>query len=381
MISFRLLNRQKLGYIITAAAILLGAFVPALANAADVTERSIALSSSSADASAVSYTINFKATTGAGAFVLDFCSNSPISTEACTPAAGLIVKSATASTSGYTANATTANVNNQVEVTATTPFVAADSVSVELTGIHNPTASGTYYARITTYDTEAHALAYTSTVLGTGAKDTGSFAIAINNTVGVSGAVLESMTFCVSGTDITGAGCSAGVTAPTLKLGNDPGTGVVSLNDGTISSGTIYTQLTTNATGGAVVNLKSSAAGCGGLINSSKPDGCYIVPALNNDIVLHTAAFGVKLGTSSVGGTGTLVPVTGSHYNASTYALNYTAGDGSGVTSTYGDPFLTTNGGQVDSKNQDLVFGATVGASTPAGNYSADIGLIATGKF
>ncbi|MDB5160543.1 MAG: hypothetical protein JWO99_806 [Candidatus Saccharibacteria bacterium] len=379
MRSFVLVSRQKVGYVITAAAILLGAFVPALANAADVTERSIALSSSSADASSVNYTVSFKATGAAGAFVLDFCSNSPILNASCTAPGGFDVGTPTTTTSGYTVAKTTAGPANQVVVASTGGISAGDTVTVELTGLHNPTAVGTFYARIVTYDTNTNALLYTSTGSKTGSVDNGGVALSTASTVGVSGAVLESMTFCVSGTAITGAGCSAGVTAPTLRLGEDPGTGVLSLVDGTTSTGTIYTQLSTNATGGAVINLKSSATNCGGLINSSKPSGCYILPVQQLGIIDHTAGFGVKLGTAT--GTGAYTAASGSGYNASTYTLNAATDNTTGVTSAYGDPFLNTGGNTATNLNQPLIFGATVGPSTPAGNYSADIGLIATGKF
>jgi hypothetical protein len=378
MRSFRLFNREKLGYVITAAAILLGAFVPALANAASISERSITLSSSSADASGVSYTVNFTAATAAGAFVVDFCSNSPITGATCTAPAGLIVNTATAGT-GYTANATTTDVANRVEVTPTTGFAANATISVELTGVHNPTASGTFYARIVTYDTEANAKLYTSTALGTGSQDSGGVALATNNTVGVSGAVLESMTFCVSGTDITGSGCSVGVTAPTLTLGTDPGTGVKSLATGVVNSGDIWTQITTNATGGAVINLKSSATGCGGLINSSKPTDCYITPAATTGTIdpVTQAKFGVMLNTPT--GTGTLQAASAT-YDTTNYRLNY-VDSATGVTGTYGDPFLNTAGAPATDMTMKLTFGASALASTPAGNYSADLGLIATGKF
>jgi hypothetical protein len=380
MSSFRLFNRQKLGYLITAAAILLGAFVPALANAADVTARSITLSSSSKDAAGASYKVEFKASGAAGAFVVDVCNETPIYKATCTGPTGFIASAATSTTTDFTdVNELDSSATNQVEVTAAAGITAGQNVSVELAGIHNPSTTGIYYARIVTFDTKTHALAYTSTGSNAGVVDNGGVAIPITDTIGVSGAVLESMTFCVSGTDITGPACSVGVSAPTLALGTDPGTGVKSLATGVMNSGDIWTQITTNATGGAVINLKSSATGCGGLVNSSKPSDCYISPAATTGDIdpLTQAKFGVMLNTPS--GTGTLQAASAT-YDTSHYRLNY-VDNTAGVTSTYGDPFLNTAGSPATNMTMKLTFGASALASTPAGTYSADLGLIATGKF
>jgi hypothetical protein len=73
--------------------------------------------------------------------------------------------------------------------------------------------------------------------------------------------------------------------------------------------------------------------------------------------------------------------VSGSGYNATTYAFNYVGTNLSGVTSTLGDPFLDTAGAPVNNQNMQLTFGATVTNATPAGNYSTSLSMIATGKF
>lgn len=51
------------------------------------------------------------------------------------------------------------------------------------------------------------------------------------------------------------------------------------------------------------------------------------------------------------------------------------------VINAFGEPFLDTAGAPTNNKNMVLTFGVTVGSGTPAGSYSADIGLIAVGKF
>jgi hypothetical protein len=379
--------RRKAGYIATAFAFALAIVVPVLASAAQVTDRSIALSSSSKDASGVTYTINFTAqSNGANAFVVDFCNDSPFIGDTCTPPPGFSATSAASTTSGFT---DVTPGTSQFIVAASSAIAKNDDVSVEVTGIHNPSSAGVLYARIVSYDSKADAIAnYTSDDLGDPADviDSGSIAISINDTIGVSAAVLESMTFCVSGSSITATNCGGSLSSPALKLGSAVGsTGVIALTPNVVSSGDIFTQLSTNAASGAIVSLKSSTTGCGGLVRSGDAN-CDIKPAQTTDIVDGgaNALFGVKTGADSgapVSGSGTFAPITGSHYNATTYALNYTTGDTAGVTSTYGDPFLDTGGAPASNKNVKLTFGALATNATPAGLYSADLSLIATGKF
>lgn len=377
MNSIKLYKRQ-IGRFIAAATILFAMFVPALVSAAQVTARSIALSNSSVSATGVTYTVDFTAVQAAGAFVVDFCSDSPVLGQTCTPPAGFDATAAASTTAGFTS---VTGATSKVTVTGT--INANDVVSVAVTGITNPSTAGPLYARIVTYANVTDANGYTSTnpdVVGAH-KDDGGVAMSITPTIGVSGAVLESMTFCVSGSAITD-NCIT-TAAPTLKIGETVGT-TQALDASHVSTGNIYTQISTNASNGAVVNLKSNATGCGGLINSSKPTGCYILPALKTDIAFGEAKFGVKTTTATNlngNSNGTLQPVAASGYNNATYTLNYAAGDASGVTSTYGDPFIDTNNLPANGQNMQLTFGASVTNSTPAGLYSADLSMIATGKF
>lgn len=368
-------NRAR--FVALAVAALMMAFLPVLAAAAQVTTRSIELSSTSKAATGVSYTVNFTAPGAAGAFVVDFCSNSPVIGASCTAPGGMSAASAASTTSGFTDVTGSAS---RVVVAGT--INASDNVSVVLTGITNPSAAGTIYARIVTYDTKAHALAYASDDLGTGNVDEGGVAISITDTVAVSGAVMESLTFCASKKTID-ANCT-NTDAPVLKLGETVGD-VVALVPTAVSTGVINTQISTNAASGAVVRLKSGATNCGGMLRAGAPSACNIAPALQTGIAAGDAKFGVKTATATdtpaVGANGAYQPVAASGYNNTTYALNYVSGDATGVTSIFGDPFLDTNNAPANNKNMALTFGASASNSTPAGTYSADISLIATGKF
>lgn len=364
--------KSPFAYWAIAVAMLLAFIVPAIVSAEQLVERSIGLSSSSKAATGVVYNVAFTADGGAGAFVVEFCSNTPVIGQSCTAPAGFSSAAAASTTVGFTDVEKTAN---KIVVTGT---IAADAeIAVAVTGITNPTAAGPIYARIITYNNDTNADAYTSTNLGTGVVDQGSVAISITDTVGVSGAVLESLTFCVSGDEIEDE--CLNVEPPVLALGETTGD-LVSLVPTEISDGSLYARISTNAVTGAVVRLKSSAVGCGGLMRAGAPTACDIEPALNTGITAGQAKFGVTA-TEIGGGTGTFQAVDGSNYNDTTYALNYVGNNATGVTSTYGDPFLDTDGAPASSKNIQMTFGASVSNSTPAGQYSADLSLIATGKF
>jgi hypothetical protein len=381
MRSFRILNKRA-GLVAAVSALLLGFVVAPFAAAATVSERSIALSTANSDASGVAYQINFTPVSNAGAFVVDFCTNTPLLGEACTAPSGFTVAGATSATSGFTdvGEPTVTTDHNTLRVTGT--MTAATPVSVDVAGVHNPTAAGTFYARIVTYVDATAADAYVPATPGTHIDD-GGVALSIKDKISVSAAVLENMTFCISGETLTancvGNGAAApALTAPTLKLGEGTGD-VLALSSAAISTGNIYTQLSTNAAGGAIISLKSGVA-CGGMkrVGASV---CDIPATLTTNLAAGTPGFGLKTNTPAGVGTnsGTLRPMGA--YNTSTYALNYLANNTTGVTSAYGDPVIDSNAAPVSNMNLALTFGATISNQTPAGLYSADLSLIATGKF
>ena len=384
MTSLKTANR-RVGSFFAVAALVLATItpglVPAFASAAQVTERSVALSSSSKQADNVTYSVTFKPVASAGAYAIEFCSNSPIVDTACTAPAGLDVTSPSTATSGFTVAQTTASAaasdHNALAVTGT--LSAGVSKTVDIAGIDNPDAAGAVYARIVTYADETAALAYQSTTLGS-AIDQGAAAFSITDTVGVSGAVLETMTFCVSGAAIAANCVGAGATPPTVKLGTEVTTGVTALSAGAVSEGSIYSQISTNAASGAVVNLKSSAAGCGGLLRAGAPAECDIAPATAG-ITAGNALFGIKVTGATADANGAFAIASGSIYDPSVFKINYAADQLTGVTSPYGDPVLDTAGAPANNKAAQLTFGASAANNTPAGLYSADFSLIATGKF
>jgi len=374
MNSFSILKSRQLGLFAVAGALLLALILPSIVSAAQLSERSIELSSSSKEAEGVTYKVNFTAATAAGAVLVDFCQNSPLIGEACTAPVGLVIPTAGAVEAIGTGN-----------TAVVTQAITAGATSVTIPNVTNPDEAGTIYARIITYLDADTAKDYVATQ-GTDAnrRDEGGAAISITNTIGVSAAVLESLTFCVAGNDNIGPNCvptnsGLGLTAPTVKLGTQIGS-VFALVPGTVSEGSIYTQLSTNAASGAVVSLKSSTAGCGGLMRfgADPATQCDIKAAVSGSVTDAAAQFGVKTATAT-GTSGTLVPSAG--YSDSAFALNFVNTNATGVTSTFGDPFLNTAGKPATNQKMTLTFAASATNETPAGLYSADLSLIATGKF
>lgn len=379
MNSFRLLDRRN-GYVVAAFALVLSAIVPAIASAAQLTERSIGLSSSSVDADGVTYTINFNAISEADALIVDFCGNTPLYGEDCTTPSGFSFGTLGTTASGFTVD------SNDANTLRLEGDIQPGSRSFAVSGINNPDTAGPLYARIATFATTANAAAYVSNpvepAVNTGLVDSGSVAISITPTVGVSGAVRESMTFCVAKDAIADDCDLVGNFPPNIQLGQDDGSGIA-LNSLDLSEGTIHTQISTNAAGGAVISLKSNALGCGGLLRAGAPGICDIKPALASGFAAGEAKFGLKTGAADSDANGDIRPFdsgSGAYYNNTTFKLNY-VDNATGITSTYGDPLLDTNSKPANNKNMPLTFGASVSNNTPAGSYSADLSLIATGKF
>lgn len=390
MTSLKTANRRVGSFFAVAAlalATITPGLVPAFASAAQLTERSVELSNSSKEMTGVDYTVKFTSgTTDAAAVVLEFCSNSPLIDTACTAPVGFSATSATAT--GFTPSQLDPTPRANAIVLAGT-IVDAGETTIPLANVTNPDNAGALYVRIATYETAENAEAYVSAAASTltGAVDQGSAAVSITDSIGVSAAVLESMTFCVSGIQIELDNCTTatpgGLTAPTLKLGED-NSGVIALDQAHLSEGSIYTQLSTNAVGGAAVNLKSSND-CGGL-KRANVSTCDIAAAntATGNAALGQARIGVAVDAADVapGALGTYAIAGGGSpfYSLADFKLNYTSGGASGITSPFGDPILQSVS-TISNKNAKLTFAASVNAQTPAGLYANDYSLIATGKY
>jgi len=413
MKSIRLLDRRA-GYSLASIGLLLGmvapAVLPAFASAALLTSRSITLSNSAADASSVSYNVKFTAPGNIGAtggseggVIIGFCSDTPLTGAPCTMPSGFSTSGVAVTGVKYAGSAAGSNgtvssidftaapnANSGVKWTAGSAYTGGTTFEMTLTGIHNPTSTGSFYARITTYADKTALDTWTDDdTLGSYADD-GAVALAATNSVGVTAYVVESMVFCVSGAN-PGPTCGTSgqaVTSPSLTLGETVGS-VKALNTANLSTGTIYAQLSTNASGGAVVNLKSDATSCGGLYRNGNTANCNIAPMAtpangSTGFSAGEAYFGLTVGAESdaPGATGTSGALDSTNgYDDTHYFIDYDAGDTTGVTSSYGSNILNTAGAPVNNKYVPITLGASISNVTPAGVYGATLNMIGVGTF
>ena len=147
-----------------------------------------------------------------GSIQLQFCSNSPLLGQSCTPPSGFDVSSATLSSqSGETGFAIyPAGTNANTIVLSRVPtLAAAGSVSYTLTGVINPSSLGEYYGRLQTF---------ASSDASGPENDHGGLALSLNSDVQVSTTVPPYLLFC-AGVTVTGFDCST-VSGNYINFGN-----------------------------------------------------------------------------------------------------------------------------------------------------------------
>jgi len=398
------------------------------AEAAQVTSRSIRVTSSVISATDVTYNVNF--TTGTTSpiqgIVIDFCSNSPLVGTTCTAPAGFDTNEVTLAlgtqvgVTGFTKDAATtpnkvvlvnaagASVNSGVAVTIPLGTAAAND------GLTNPSGLGTYYARIVTYATTAGATAYDSATVnannpGTHVDD-GGIALSTARQLTVNARVQEQLEFCVgaiASTVIdpasTPANCSAFPTATTVDIGVVD-SAAPSISPVATSSGGNNTNggvmIRTNAVNGATISyfaeqngssgrLKVAGATCSGTTTtfdtgSSTTDQCFNSNADQDHADNNFSVVGEKFGMTS----SSVLRPTGSTTTNLTRDLEY---DGTGAAaggfawdqSGTNDPATTlaSSSSVLDYEMLVLRFAARSAATTPTGSYAVTSTYIATSTF
>ena len=385
----------------TAAPLLLSGAVSAGGQAQS---RFIQLSNSNNAATGVTYNVSFKptSTSTVGGIVVDFCLDSPISfSGTCTFPTGFTLGTSVSVSgmSGFTVNTgwvTTnslqcgaASSNFQVAVltnsTPATPSGTSTPINFQITGVTNPnlTAPGSFYARVYTFDTSANTTSgytcATGTTRGltsssTGVMDYGGMALSTASLINITATVQEQLTFCTS-KGAPGNGCTS-LTSPNLTLGS----GSPAILGTAVSTDTAYTQVTTNATSGVVVNMKAfksdglTAAGCNGLSRDNFATcGITGIGAFAN-LAASSGNFGLNV-ADGTGGTGSVSHNANYGTTAGSYGMQAAVASGA-----YGDP-IESSTGAVQNVNSLLTFAAAAAPTTPAGVYSAYESLIATGTF
>jgi hypothetical protein len=271
-----------------------------------------------------------------------------------------------------------------------TPVTLGTPVTFDITTMTNPsTANKTFFARIATFATGAAATSYTSTTPGT-YIDYGGIAMSTAKNISITAKVMETLTFCVSGTTLLNGNCTSATDANLVLGHNSPAT----LDSTAVDAASAYTQLSTNASTGAVIRMKNTNSCADGGLSANGGTTCAIVG--NGSTAAAIAAGQAKFGlfvaasannTTPTAGTGTVAPAAiyndGTHTTVATpSSLYYGMESGaSGVGSTYGSTIATSSGAPCSFTNNQLVFGASAALTTPAGVYTNNEILIATGTF
>lgn len=414
-INYKLLRRPTAA--LMALALVVGSALPVLQASQvfavdQVTTRSIKLSDSTPSATGVKYQLTFTPVTNAQELVVDFCGDTPLIGATCAFSAATVptissptTDVGTPATVGSGSPVHTVLVTG-LTITAGTPF----TITFE-TGFTNPTTAAgiSFYGRILTYAT-GNGSGYAPANATGGATTTGTYldyggvAMSTVRQISITARVMETLTFCVSGVNIDGSGgasfddCTES-TAPALEIGQ--GTPKV-LDAGAVDAATAYMQLSTNATNGAIVRMKSTNTCTNAGLSSTGGAACSI-PGIDGStdgstpkvLTAGTAAFGLfvsdsRLTSTVSSSTGTVTP--DANYNDGThetegspdtvyYGMDRRSGTGSqGVLTVYGDP-IASSAGPVSRVNNNLLFAATPSLTTPAGIYTGNEILIATGTF
>ncbi|HEY8886064.1 MAG TPA: hypothetical protein VIM31_01010 [Candidatus Microsaccharimonas sp.] len=324
-----------------------------IADAAQMTGRTVTLSSSAPAATAVTYSLSTAAlptTTAVKSMQIQFCTT-PSGT--CTTPSGFSASSSTlasqptglGATTGWTVNAATAGslrIVNASNATTTTGAVAAI-----WNGVVNPTATNTtFYGIITTYSDAAW----------TTPLDAGTVALSTATQIQVALTVGEALTFC-AGTSITGQNCGT-ISGSTVSLGNGSTTAT--------ASGTSVLAASTNATSGYSITVNGGTLTSGGNTITALASGTAST--------VGTKQFGMNLVSNTTPSVGTAVSGTGTGAASANYNATNTFRFGTGET-------VATVGVPTNANAYTVSYIANVDGVTPPGAYTSNLTYIATANY
>lgn len=413
-----------------AALLVAASLVPVLqstpAAAAQLTQRKITLGTSKISTSST-YAVSVQpaTTTAILGIVVEICMNSPLVGASCTTASGVTGSPTTGTVTVSQTGGTPASVTFAVDGSSTaagklvlthatgfTAPITTAPITFTYTAV-NPSTTGSYYARILTYNTTAGAIAYTSATPGTHIDD-GAVALSTAQQITVNAIVQERLDFCVGTTalvDASGAApvdCATGFGAGTsVNLGViDSSTASASpvplANGGNNLNGAAMVR--TNAVNGVGVTyfaeqdastgtnkgaLKVATANC--VSSVSVVDQCFN-SAGTTQVAINSTTSGEKFGmtishvnrTSSVAATANLIRdlaydgngTVNAACTAATVDSPCWAWDDSGTAQT-----IASSSTVVDDEMLLLRFGAVSGVTTPTGSYRVNSTYIATATF
>lgn len=351
------------------------AALPARAEAyAQVTGRSVQMSSTASGATNVAYQVNFTTVTNnqtIGSIVFEICANSPIIGDTCTaPAAPFNTNFATLTVNNVTANVAPLTVDtvdstaNRVVLNRTAGAVANGAVSFTLgngttNGITNPNTTGTFYARILVVPNT------TGTMPGTpanenNATDAGGIAINVASQLTVTAKVQEALSFCV----YTGATCAAGGTSVTLGDAN----GVLASTT-TVYTSTAKYDVSSNAISGVNIRIKGDTLKSGSA--SITPYGAACAADSTSSSV---SQFGLRMSALGAGQT------AGVPYNCTAGNHGFDNNTTNGTLSQFGQTMASTSAPS-DISTSTMELAAKSANTSQAGVYTTTLTLIATATY
>lgn len=326
-------------------------------SAAQLTARSVTVSSSAPNTSNITYTFNFTpaASTPIKSLNIDFCTTA---SGTCTPAgtgvpSGLTTTGAAISGSpsglgtggSWTGTFTT---NGRIRIANASSAGTASAATVAFSGITSPTATNTtYYMRITTYSDAS----FTTPI------DSGTVATSTASQIVVSAAVDETLTFCTGTSGITTSSCS-GATGTSVNLGT--------LTPSTTGTGTSQMGAATNAGSGYAITVAGTTLTSGG----------NTVTAMNaaTTSTQGSEQFGMNLVANTVPSVGAAADGSGTATAATGYAttnnFKFTSGD-----------TIASKASADDFRRFTVSYMANVGNATEPGSYSTTLTYVCTATF
>lgn len=282
---------KTLAALLLTASLLILILVNPIVNAADVTNRYVQIGDSATSVTTI-HTIGFDIVSAGdiGSLAFEYCSNSPLDDDPCTPISGMDLTVANlANQSGETGFSIHSNTTaNRLVLTRPAATPTPGPAQYVMSNVINPDTVGSQYVRVYTY----------LSTDGTGsAIDRGGLAFATTDVVSVQAYVPPVLLFCV-GTTITGTNCSTAV-------GNSLNFGI--LSSSSTSTGTSQMAAGTNGIGGYVISV----------LGTTMTSGNNVINALTTPTLssIGTQQFGLNLVSNtspsvgqSVTGPGTASP-------------------------------------------------------------------------
>lgn len=399
------LAQQAVAAVVVAVVAVVG-IIPSLvgngvASAAEVTSRSITMTSSAPGATA-NYTVQFTtATTGnIQGVVVDFCANDPLPGDTCSTGSGTTLNGFTIGgspsvtvNSGLTGTWATTNSTAHTLIYSNASGGSVSSgtaISLTINNVTNPTSNNspaypaTFYARILTYATSGAATSYTSTSIGS-PVDSGGDALSTVQSINITAKVFETLSFCV----YTGS-CG---TAPSLTLG-DTTTGALSSSNTYVNANAKF-DLATNAGSGVSVVMRGTTlcntVGAACQSGTASSNTITPIPVGSSPTAMNgstgTEQFGVCVDKNS----SAALTIDSYYVDSLANCHGLTTGilstantfgfDNANVTGASGSELVHSTGAVPSVTGGGFAFAANIAPTTEAGIYTTSLNMVATSTY